>query len=915
MSKLWAMAARLLPFLLGGPASLQALADPPATGAPGTDSGPQVPLVLVTGTRIKRTDTQTSAPIQVITREDIERSGMRTLSDVVRGLTADNNGTISLGNISGFAQGASGVALRGLAVNATLVLINGRRMVSYGLADDGQRTFVNLSAIPLDVVDRIEVLKDGASAIYGSDAIAGVVNIILRDQFQGLSTQAGYAVTEYGDGGMPHVSVTAGHGNLASDGYNGFINVEASHQDAMYASDRGDRKWIGNGDLRPYGYDLAAGGSGPNIGGWFDNSTGVVLSNRYGAVSNASLATPQWIQLPGCQSQITLPAGVGGCAFDRVKETGAIMPSEDKLNIYMRGTMRVSDGLNPYVELGRFRSDTKSPWVLGYTSANESWPDPATNSVVNNAILPLPASHPDNPLGVNADLSYLFTQFGPRTFDDDSIVYRALIGTQGKLGEWDYDTGVLYAHDTTERTITGYVRNSVLQAGLNGTGPYGYYRLGVNADLNSAAFLQALSPTLSTDNTAGLTLVDFKASREWGGLLPGGPLGLSVGTEYRRESLNAPPMPYSTSGDLIGWGYYVYGGVQTVFSGFAEAVAPVTRSLTFDAAFRVDEVRGTGTSATPKLGFTWKPWQQLTLRGTYSEGYRAPNPAEIGANNQFSGVLAIPASSSVLGIYRNTGNPDLKPERSRTFTVGPVLEPWQFARLGINFWWLERTNEINGVDPFAIAAGASGWPHATVVRDALGDVLFVSSPFENNSRSRLRGIDFDASERWELGSIGTLSAKLSWAYLGSFEKTFTGGTTYQYAGTHGPEAVSGDTGTPQNKGNLSVTWERNAVAVTASIKFVSSFLNMDHIGATCDSSFADGSPAPTGCRIGSFTTVDLRGSYRPTQHATVYLSITNLFDRIAPLDPSGYINLNFDPSMHLDGAIGRTFSVGFKYDF
>src|SRR5581483_2320450 len=145
-------------------------------------------------------------------------------------------------------------------------------------------------------------------------------------------------------------------------------------------------------------------------------------------------------------------------------------------------------------------------------------------------------------------------------------------------------------------------------------------------------------------------------------------------------------------------------------------------------------------------------------------------------------------------------------------------------------------------------------------------------------------------------------------------KTFVGGTTYEYAGTHGPEVVSGDTGSPQNKGMLAVTWERGRAALTATVRFVDSFLNMDHVGANCDSSFASGDPAPTGCRIASFTVLDLHASYRPGRHALLELSVGNLFDRIAPLDPSGYINMNFDPAMHLEGAIGRTFNVGLRYE-
>ena len=146
--------------------------------------------INVTGTNIKRVDTETAAPIETITREDIQASGLQTIAAVVQSITANNNGTISNAFVNGFGAGASGVSLRGLGANNTLVLLNGRRLAVYGLADDGQRSFVNLNQVPFDAVERIEILKDGASAIYGSDAVAGVVNIILREQYTGVTATA-----------------------------------------------------------------------------------------------------------------------------------------------------------------------------------------------------------------------------------------------------------------------------------------------------------------------------------------------------------------------------------------------------------------------------------------------------------------------------------------------------------------------------------------------------------------------------------------------------------------------------------------------------------------------------------------------------------------------------------------------------
>jgi len=896
-------------FLLGLPWCCGiAQAGLPAGPQPTNDIQEGLPTVAVTGTRLKRADIHTSSPVEVISRMQIEASGKTALSDVVRSITADNNGTIGLGNVSGFAQGSSGVSLRGLAVNATLVLINGRRMTSYGLADDGQRTFVNLSAIPLDIVDRVEILKDGGSAIYGSDAIAGVVNIIFREHFSGVALNASYAASEYGDGKTPRVSVTAGVGDPASDRYNLLFNLEASHHGAEYANTRSDRQWIGNGDLRPYGYSFTAGGIGPNIAGWFNNETGLSNPNQWGALSPAALATPQWQQLPGCQSTITAPAGYGGCPYDRIKESGVIAPSERKLNLHLRGALTVTDGFNPYIELSRFESDVKSAWVLGPTSANESWVDPSNDAVINNAMLTLPAAHPDNSLGTSALLSYLLAEAGSRAFEHDSVVYRVLVGAQGKLASWDYDTAFLYAHDSTERIATGFIRNSVLQGGLDGAGPYGYYRLGLHSNSNSAAFMEALSPTLSSNNTSSLTLLDFKATRALL-QLTGGPLAVSIGAEYRRETLDAPPMPYTYTGDIVGWSYYAYRGEEKVAALFAEVDAPVARRFELDAAVRVEKVWESETSATPKLGVRWRPVESLAIRGTYSRGFRAPNPAERGPGNQFSGTLDL-TGNGFLGIFRNLSNPDLEPERSRMFTLGLRWEPSPRASLDANFWWLERTHEINGVDPFAILAGASGWPRAQVTRDAAGDVLEVSSPFENNSTSRLRGVDVEANLPVPLGVAGHLVARLDWSYLASFRKTFDGGATYEYAGTHGPMVVSGNTGTPRHRATVSLLWERAPLTASASVSFVDSFLNIDHVGAACATSFADGSPAPGGCLIASFTTVDLRASYRPSRHVELFASVSNVFDRIAPLDPSAYINLDFDPALHLDGAIGRVFNIG-----
>jgi len=213
--------------------------------------------VEVTGSNIKRTDTETASPVTVMNRDDIERTGKQSIQEVLRCLTTDSQGSIP----NSFAAGSSAVSLRGLGVNSTLVLVNGRRMSTYGLADDGARTFVDLNSIPLEAVERVEVLKDGASAIYGSDAIGGVVNVILRKNYTGTSIGGSYGQTGHNDGQTTRVFGTIGFGDIEKDKYNIFVSREGSKQRDIMAVDRG---FIGQADLRSIGfYDTRSGSRGP----------------------------------------------------------------------------------------------------------------------------------------------------------------------------------------------------------------------------------------------------------------------------------------------------------------------------------------------------------------------------------------------------------------------------------------------------------------------------------------------------------------------------------------------------------------------------------------------------------------------------------------------------------------------------
>src|SRR6202789_3319933 len=224
--------------------------------------GPELQEIVVTGSLIKRTDTETPAPVQIITSDDLKNSGYTNVVDVLRNLSANGSGTLSQGFGQAFAAGASGIALRGLSVGDTLPLIDGERMVAYPLSDDGERSFVDVTAIPINAVEGIDVLKDGASATYGADAIAGVVNIKLRKTYVGSEFTVEGGTTQHGDGTTEHGNGIWGMGDLASDGYNVYVAVDWHHQDKILAADRDDAFATTNWSSSPGGVNTNPGAIG-----------------------------------------------------------------------------------------------------------------------------------------------------------------------------------------------------------------------------------------------------------------------------------------------------------------------------------------------------------------------------------------------------------------------------------------------------------------------------------------------------------------------------------------------------------------------------------------------------------------------------------------------------------------------------
>ena len=928
----------------------------PAAGA--AESGPArgaVPpetleSVVVTGSYIRRADAETASPITVINAEEIAKSGLNSIADVIRSAAADNSGTLTQAFSGAMAGGASGISLRGMSVDATLVLVDGHRMANYPLADDGQKSFVDVSSLPMGIVDRVEILKDGASALYGSDAIAGVVNVILKKQFVGLQVDGSGGLSYKHDGVTNRMSVLYGFGDLAADGRNVYFNLEYRHQSSIPQEARGS--YLNQLDLTSY-VDASLGG-GPDLRGGipgnlpFGNSAYTVPGQVLPA--NADPSSVPFYLLPGCATANVVPNQ--GCAWD-TNQYKKIQPMSEGINFTTHYTQKLSGDWQNALAASYFQSNSEqfrqsnlynAPVTLvpfawgGSQGASVNQFDPTTSQVL------LPANHPDNPFNPASPyyasaLAFYGAAAMSQYAGQPALFYGALMGfppqhsiyrtgvmrladdLTGRVGAWDLTASVGYTRVSTNVTYQGYVRASKLYAALaNNT-----FRVGQNAYLNSPALLADIAPQTEDTATSDLAYLSLTGTRSLFAL-PGGDAAIAAGIEARTQRIDNPGEPYAPQGDIIMDGSFFAHGSQAVYAAFAEVSAPLLQSLELDGAVRADHYKSTGVSVTPKLGIKWKVIPQLAFRGTYARGFRAPGIAESGNAGVATSVAPAPQDPYRCGIVSNSildcglpgssvalisgSNPNLKPEKSRSVTVGFIVEPVRHVNLTVDYFNIRRDNEIAPApyDPTpgtgnAIRAAATG-------TDPYGPIIMYLTPYVNASYSITAGVDAEIKTNWSLGAWGKLTTRLEGTHLIQQQQTF-GDTTYHYVGTVGPTSLSGSVGTPADRGALNIDWSRGPVTIGATYNYHSAMKGIDESTGSTDC--LQLSPANPHCYVAGFGYVELYGQYDVSEHLQLTGTITNLTNRLAPLDNVTYGGQNYNPSLDQPGAIGRFFELAFRY--
>lgn len=911
----------------------------------------EVQRIEITGSNIRRVQSETASPVQTLTREEIARSGKASVAELLQTLSVDNQGSVPTTFGAGFASGASGISLRGLGAASTLVLLNGRRIAPYGLADDGQKVFADLNVIPLEAVERVEILKDGGSAIYGSDAIAGVVNVILRKDFQGLVGKVSAGQSGYNDGRTGSIALTGGYGDLTGGGFNMLVNLEATTRKAIWNRDRSDRGAVGRADLRDLGFSAqqALGGTGAITG---NNAAGSAINGNvrnpttldyYNRGNLAGVGFTRTFPGAACGNFTNHPQGDpgGGCLIDAPQLYGQIQPPQDTVNLFTRATLAFGPATQLYGELNAYHGKSKAETTPSTVSGSVGYP----GGPVSNAGVSLGAAHPDNPyFGSAARLRYLAADVGPRINNVTSDFTRFLVGVKSSVADWDLDSGLLVSQTKNDSRRTGFLQRDVAFALLNptpanvaaataGSAAYAalpagsFWRIAENANLNSAALYAALSPEIGSKADSKTTQLDIRASRDLV-QLEAGAVGLALGAEIRRESIRLDPVTGTERGNIIGLGYSAYDGSRTLSAAYAELLVPITKTFEANVAARVDHYSDVGNSSTPKLGLKWTPVKELALRGTFAKGFRAPSPAENGRGGLAAFTTAADPVRCALGVAAacnpanvaviTSPNPGLTPEKSTTITAGLVFDPGANTSVAFDLWKVKRKDEINQTTTAeAIAAGrvVRDPGSATTIPGDPGAIVAVLANYVNSAQSEVKGFDVDARQSFPLGSAGKLGLDVKWTHMSSFKRTERDGTTLDFAGTHGNCDVTNCIGTPADRVNLGVNWETGGLRVAALANYRAAIKNrLSKDDPNCASHFADGSDAPNGCKIKSFTSVDLTARWKLNGNLEVFGSVQNLFDAKAPLDPLTYGAISYNP-LDFAGAIGRFFNVGVRYRF
>jgi iron complex outermembrane recepter protein len=1015
-------------------ASLWALTAGMAQAQSSTEAAPQAgepaaAEIVVIGSQIKGANTAGALPVSLVGEEQIEAVAAVSGADLYRSIpqlggVTFNEQVLGGGNANAARGDVSTVSLRGLGQGNTLLLINGRRTVLHptsqaitGVVDSGVPTFgYNANTIPVGNIERVEVLRDGAAALYGSDAVAGVVNNVLQSDYKGAKFDVQYGgaegtnLREFAANGLVGFDFDEGRGNISIfGGYAQKSKLYLSDQDYTASVDRRGyvagtsfanvAAWNGTSTSTPWGtFRVVRPGGGANFLNQTLTSNGTAFTNSSG----------QFHIQPSANAGCRIASGTPDTCYDdgngATEMSGAdsnlrfnspatfddltAQPSVKRINIFSYINYELSDALSFFGEVGFYRGKTSStigaPGSLANipitVAANAYWnplgPVGSPNRLPGLDLSVVPAG------GLPVQITSLsYVDVGSRKVDVTNYQYRFLGGLRGSIGDFDWESAGLYTWATAKDTQENF-SNTLLQQAINKTTPDAYNPFnGGCVDTpsigdctpNSQSTIDSFMIEATRKTRTSLALWDFKVSNaNLLGLWADNSIGVAAGIEWRRETYHDNRSTYqggiagvdTTYTDAVTGVFYGSDlggaspspdvrGKRNVKSAYAELAIPIFspemeipmfRSLNFQVAGRYEDYSDVGSVAKPKIAGSWELLEGMMLRGSWSQGFRAPNLEVINTstldrvNGGFDYVLcdadvrsgrATNFSSAVCNVSvlrRSGGNPNLKPEESTSWSFGAVLSPKLGDGLGkvtftVDRWKIQQKNVVGLLDyqnalnlDYLLRTQGSSNPNVIrrdptaddIARVAgtglapVGELLYVVANFQNLLPVTVQGIDFNLDYFLPTTSVGTFSLNVNASRLISYYVDAPAGVQQVIAGQAAGEInagvpiqgggdVIGRDGQPRWRLSATFDWSLGPWKIGAFTQYIDSVY---------ENGVRDASANPW--TVKGQTTVNLYGQYTfkndgPLNGTTVQIGARNIFDKDPPLASGGYLSNLYQP--------------------
>ncbi|MFS2006954.1 TonB-dependent receptor [Duganella sp. CT11-25] len=899
---------------------------------------PAMQRVEITGSSIKRIAAESSLPVQSFSQKDIKKSGVTTVTDFIQQLPAMQGFSVAADSVGGGGGGVTTASIHDIGASYTLVLLNGRR-----IAPSNSGTVIDLNSIPLSAIERVEVLTDGASALYGADAIAGVVNFILKKGAAPWEINAKYSAPEQQGGRSNSISLSKGFGDLEEDGYSVFVSLSHDEQKQLKASDRDFAKtgMINFTDPKTGKALQFLNGSSRAI-----PANAAVKYNDASGKSQTANLNPYALINGKCAPVNVDAFGDGQCYYDYTS-TIEINPESSRDSLFSSGSIKLGG------------TGFKAFFDAAYTEAKITAriaPYPAdfslsTDSALYNKYLS-PYLTPEQRAGVTSvAVKYRLYEMGDRGYEYGTKATHLVAGVDGSAYGWDLNSALTWSRNKQEQKyLGGFPLADKFDALLNSGNfdPFAYAQGDMPQAMRDALNATGFNGLYNTQ-TVVMKGADARASRP-AFELPGGSAMIGVGVDYRVTSFKTNQEDVASKAQILFDSPVFDNSYERANGGaYAELMMPISKKLEVTASGRYDtigavkdklaghDVGDSASAGTYKVSAKYAAARNLMLRAATGSGFRAASMTEIAGPLEEFGVTGgtyncpLTAANGLAGhplakycesgrgqfeVFQG-GNPDLKPEKSRQWSIGAVWEPTSTTSVALDLWNVEIRDQVNSVSEGLIFQNPAKYANLFTTKHIAStglDVLAIKLLPINIGKVENRGVDYDFTQKIKLLD-GRLTNRLAGTYLLRSRYT-TPGTDDQWE-TSLNQYGSNDKVSFRNIIKASTSWDNARWTHTLTANYRNGYTDKHQNADDCAVTTADAAQAcyDITLEVPSYTTFDLQTAYRPLKNVEITAGAVNLFDRNPPfsLRNTGSHQIGYNPSY--SSALGRTFYLSGSYKF